>query len=100
VLVGFDSSGSGFVVFRVGFLCAPPSEPTVVTARFADRPSKVDAWVVPVAGTPGTCGALATPEQVSSAPPGAAAVTTNADVAFFAGCGVGGTHAVTLVLGG
>jgi hypothetical protein len=100
VLVGFDSSGSGFVVFRVGFVCAPPSEPFVVTARFAERPSAVDAWVVPVGGTPGTCGALGTPEQVAAAPPAAAGVTTNADVTFFAGCGTGGTRTAALVLGG
>lgn len=52
VLVGFDSSGSGLVVFRVGFVCAPPSAPLVITARFpeasAEPPRAVQAWLVPV----------------------------------------------------
>jgi hypothetical protein len=105
VLVGFDSSGAGFVLFRVGFLCAPPGESLALTARFAETagggPSTVDAWLVPVdSGTPAPCGALAAPERIASAPPRTAGVRTSAEIAVLAGCGSGEVRSGTLVFGG
>lgn len=105
VLVGFDSSGSGFVVFRVGFVCAPPSVPLELTARFSERTSDartaVHAWVVPVhSGAPATCGALPVPVAVASPPAGTAGVRTSADAVVLAGCGSGEWRSATLVLRG
>jgi hypothetical protein len=104
VLVGFDSSGEGFVLFRVGFVCDPPSEPFVLTARFqgaAGGVSSVDAWLVPVgSGPPGACGALTVPEHVAASPPRGAGARTSADVAVLASCGEGEVRSGTLVFGG
>ena len=67
LLVGFDSSGSGYLVFRVGFLCAPDA-PFFTTATFSAPgagATAVDAWLVPVqGGSPFACGPLATPQPV------------------------------------
>jgi hypothetical protein len=103
VLVGFDSSGSGFVVFRIGFLCAPPSAPFVVTAQFSEptgnAPSAVDAWVIPVdSGTPPTCGPLPVPQPVTPPPPGSAGVRTSGQVVVLGGCGSGEVRSATLVV--
>jgi hypothetical protein len=105
VLVGFDSSGSGFVVFRVGFLCGPPSAPVVITTRFpesaAGGPSAIDAWVVPVdRGMVPTCGALPAPPPVASSPPRAVGARTRGNVVVLAGCGSGDVRSATLVIGG
>lgn len=104
VLVGFDSTGSGFVVFRLGFLCAPPAEPFVVTASFAEtgaeRPSEIEAWVVPLdSGAPPACGALQVPEPVGSSLPRTGA-SARGEVAVFAGCGSGDAESLTLVVDG
>jgi hypothetical protein len=103
VLVGFDSSGSGFVVFRVGFLCTPDA-PFFTTATFSGPgrggPSAVDAWIVPIdRGSPFTCGPLATPQPVAS-PGGRSGVPrTSARVQVLGGCGVGDVRSATVVIG-
>lgn len=106
VLVGFDSSGSGFAVFRVGFVCAPPGTPLVLTAQFpvaaAGGPSAANAWLVPVgSGVVGAeCGALPAPQLVASSPPGSAGARASGEVAVLAGCGSGEVRSGTLVLSG
>lgn len=105
ILVGFDSSGSGFVVFRVGFLCAPPSAPAVFTATFSrldgDASSAVDGWVIPVApGAAPTCGPLPEPRPVAPPPAGAPGVRTSAQTGLLVGCGAGDTRSATLVVRG
>lgn len=104
VLVGFDSSGSGYVVFRVGFLCAP-SAPFVMTARFPQPTgggaTAVDAWLVPFdSGSPFTCGPLAAPQPVSwPADRPAGVQRTSAQVEVLASCGAGDVRSATLVIG-
>jgi hypothetical protein len=105
VLVAFSSSGSGSVVFRVGFLCAPPSVPFVVTAQFSDptvdAASVVDAWLVPVdSGTPGFCGALPVPQPVPSPPPRPLGARASGNLDLIVSCGPGGARTAVLVLGG
>jgi hypothetical protein len=106
LLVGFDSSGSGYVVFRVGFLCGPPA-PFVTRAVFSgrtgvDTAKAVDAWVVPVAsGARFTCGPVAAPQPVPAPPArSAGARSTSAQVEVLGGCGAGELRSATLVIGG
>jgi hypothetical protein len=106
VLVGFDSRGSGYVVFRVGFLCGPPSAPFVTTARFSgpmggDGPSAVDAWFVPVdPGVPFSCGPVAAPQSVPQLPARSAGLQrTSAQVEVLGGCGSGEVRSATVVIG-
>jgi hypothetical protein len=104
ILVGFDSSGSGFVVFRLGFLCAPPSVPFVVTTRLAEPvtggPSVVDAWLVPVgSATPRTCGALPAPELVAPPAPRPSGVRTSGQATILLGCTAGEVRSANLTLG-
>ena len=103
VLIGFDSRGSGYVVFRVGFLCGPPSSPFVTTARFSEPmgggngPSAVDAWLVPLdPGAPFTCGPFAAPQP---APRPAGFQRTSAQVEILGGCGNGEARSATVVIG-
>jgi hypothetical protein len=109
VLVGFDSGGSGYVVFRVGFLCGPPSAPFVTTARFSepmrgDRTSTVDAWFAPVdPGAPFTCGPVSAPQPVQPVPAVPArsggSRRTSAQVEILGGCGSGEVRSATVVIG-
>lgn len=105
VLIGFDSSGSGYVVFRVGFLCGPPSAPFATTARFSgpmggDGTSVVDAWLVPLdPGAPFTCGPLPTPQPIPRPAPRSAGVQqTSAEVEVLGGCGSGEVRSATVVI--
>lgn len=105
ILVGFDSSGSGFVVFQIGFLCAPPSAPAVFTATFSrlegNASSAVDGWVIPVApGAALTCGPLPEPRPVAPPPAAAPGAWTRAQTGLLIGCAAGDTRSVTLVVGG
>jgi hypothetical protein len=101
VLVGFDSSG-GFVVFRVGFLCAPPAAPFVATARFSEggSGSTVDAWLVPVgAGVAVPCGPSPAPVPVATVPPAlAAGQGATAGIVVVGGCGAGETRSSTVFI--
>ncbi len=103
ILVGFDSSGSGFLVFRVGFLCSPDA-PFFTTATFSapgprDGGASVDAWVVPFdGGAPFACGPLATPQRVPS-PRAGGVPRTSARVEVLGGCGPGEVRSATLVIG-
>jgi hypothetical protein len=106
VFIGFDSSGSGYVVFRVGFLCGPASAPFVTTARFSEPmggngPSAVDAWLVPLdPGAPFTCGPAAAPQPVPQPAPRAEGFRrTSAQVEVLGGCGAGEVRSATLVVG-
>jgi hypothetical protein len=105
VLVGFDSGGSGYLVFRVGFLCGPSASPFVTTARFSDPvagdgPVVVDAWLVPFDGAAFACGPLASPQAVPSRPGTAAGVRrTSANVVILGGCGSGDARSANLVFG-
>lgn len=106
VLVGFDSSGSGYVVFRVGFLCGSQGAPFVTTARFSepaggDGPSAVDAWLDPLdAGATFTCGPLAAPQPVPRpATRSAGLERTSAQVEILGGCGSGEVRSATAVIG-
>jgi hypothetical protein len=106
VLIGFDSSGSGYVVFRVGFLCGPPSAPFFTTARFSgpmggNATSVVDAWLVPLdPGAPVACGPLAAPQPVPRPAPRSAGVQqTSAEVEVLGGCGSGEARSATIVIG-
>jgi hypothetical protein len=105
LLVGFDSSGDGYVVFFFGTVCGPPTAPFVTTARFAQRAggveaTAVDAWLVPVApGVPVTCGPTPTPQPVS--PPAArfaGGAGATAQVVVLAGCGAGEVRSATVVI--
>ncbi len=104
ILVGFDSSGSGYVVFRVGFLCAPDA-PFFTTATFTapgprDGATAVDAWLVPVAGgSPFACGPLATPQPVPWPGGPGGAPRTSARIEVLGGCGAGEVRSATLVIG-
>lgn len=107
LLVGFDSAGSGYVVFRVGFLCGPPSAPFVTTALFSgptgtNAATAVDAWVVPVpSGARLTCGPVTTPQPVPAPPARSSGVrSTSAQVVVLGGCGRGDLRSATLVIGG
>jgi hypothetical protein len=101
VLVGFESSG-GFVVFRVGFLCAPPAAPFVATIRFPDggSGSTVDAWLVPVgAGAAVPCGPSPAPVPVAPAPPAlVAGQGATAGIVVVGGCGAGETRSSTVFI--
>jgi hypothetical protein len=107
VLIGFDSSGSGYVVFRVGFLCGPPSTPFVTSSRFSEPmvggngPSAVDVWLVPLEpGAPFTCGPLAAPQPAPQPAPRPAGVQrTSARVEVVGGCGQGEVRSATVVIG-
>ncbi len=103
ILVGFDSSGSGYVVFRIGFLCAPDT-PFPMTATFpgsGDGPAAVDAWIVPFdGGAPFACGPLATPQPVPFRGPPGGAPRTSAQVEVLGGCGHGDVRSATLVIAG
>ncbi len=104
VLVGFDSSGSGYVVFRVGFLCGPPSPPFATTARFSGVSSgsgaKVDGWLAPIgSGAPVSCGPLPLPEPVAPAPPPFAPGSgATAGIILVGGCGAGDARSATVVI--
>ena len=104
VLVGFDSSGSGFVVFRVAFVCDPLAAPFVTTAQFStptgNDPAIVDAWIVPLgSAAPPACGPLPAPEPVPLPGPSSAGVQgTSAHVVILAGCGAGELRSATLVI--
>jgi hypothetical protein len=105
VLVRFDSSGSGFVVFRVAFLCAPPAAPFIVPARFSQldgsASSAAHAWVIPVdSRTPSTCGPLPEPEAAPPPAASAAGVRTSGQLGVLAGCGSGEVRSATLVVRG
>ncbi|WP_242394434.1 hypothetical protein [Anaeromyxobacter oryzisoli] len=106
VLVGFDSSGSGFVVFQVGFLCAPSSAPLVFTSTFSgldgDASSRtVDGWVIPVrSGAAPTCGPLPEPRPVPPPPADAPGVRTSGQAGLLIGCSAGETRSATLVIRG
>jgi hypothetical protein len=103
VLLGFSSSGSGFVVFRVGFLCAPDASffTTVILAEPGDAPGAVDAFLVPVErGSAFTCGPLATPQPVMLAEGSGTFSRTSARLEVVGGCGAGDVRAATLVVGG
>lgn len=106
LLVGFDSSGSGYVVFRVGFVCGPTSAPFVTTSRFSepmggDGPSAVDAWLVPLdPGARSTCGPLPAPERVPLPPPRTVGLQrTSAQVELLGGCGSGEVRSALVVIG-
>jgi hypothetical protein len=101
VLVGFDSAGGGFLVFRVGFVCTPDARfSSTVTFQASAAPATVDAFLVPVErGAAFGCGPLATPQAVSpSAPLGPAQASAGLHVAV--GCGAGDVRTATLVIGG
>ncbi len=102
VLVGFDSRGSGYLVFRVGFLCAPDA-PFFTTVTFTlpgdGGATAVDAWLLPVDGSPFACGPLATPQPVPFRGGPAGAPRTSARVEVLGGCGSGDARAATLVFG-
>jgi len=102
ILVGFDSSGSGYLVFRIGFLCAPDA-PFFTTATFSAPgagATAVDAWLVPVQrGSPFACGPLATPQPVPSPGGPGAAPRTSGRVEVLGGCGTGDVRSATLVIG-
>ncbi len=101
VLVGFDSRGQGYLVFRVGFAC--PGAPFSTTATFpvSGPPGEtrtVDAWIVPVdGGSPFSCGPLATPQRVPSRGP--AGAQASARVQILGGCGSGEVGSAVLVFG-
>ena len=107
VFIGFDSSGSGYFVFSVGFLCGPPSAPFVTTARFSEPmmagngTAVVDAWLVPLdPGAPFTCGPLETPQPIPRPAPRSAGVQqTSAQVEVLGGCGSGEARSSTIVIG-
>jgi hypothetical protein len=104
VLVGFDSRGSGYLVFSVGFLCAPDA-PFFTTATFtlpgaAGGTAAVDAWLVPVdGGFPLACGPLPAPQPVPFRGGPAGAPRTSARVEVLGGCGSGDVRSATLVFG-
>jgi hypothetical protein len=103
LLVGFDSSGSGYVVFRIGFLCAPDAR-FPMTATFpgsGDGPTAVDAWIVPFDGrAPFACGPLAAPQPVPFRGRPGGAPSTSAQVEVLGGCGNGDVRSATLVIAG
>jgi hypothetical protein len=104
VLVGFDD-GSGYVVFQVGVVCGPTTDPFVTTSRFSTHltgdAATVDAWLVPLhAGAAFTCGPMLAPRPVPPPPARFAGVQgTSAQVAVLAGCGIGEVRSATLVIG-
>lgn len=102
VLVGFDSSGSEFVVFRLGFLCAPDAPFfTTVTFTAPERgPDSVDAFLAPVVpGSAFTCGPLATPQRVPFPAGAGGSSRTTAAFVVVGGCGTGDARAATVVIG-
>ena len=101
VLLGFDSSGSGFVVFRVGFLCAPDAPFfTTVILEPGHAPRAVEAFLVPVERDSAlACGPLATPQPVTLAPGAGTFARTSARLEVVGGCGAGAVRTATLVLG-
>ncbi len=104
ILVGFDSRGSGYLVFRVGFLCVPDATfTTTVTFPAPDAAggtSVVDAWLVPVEGDlPFACGPLPTPQPVPFRGGPARVPRTSARVEVVGGCGSGDVGSATLVFG-
>jgi hypothetical protein len=104
VLVGFDSRGSGYLVFRLGFLCAPEAPfSTAVTFSLPGAgggTTAVDAWLVPLeGGFPFACGPLATPQPVPFRGGPDGALRTRAGVEVLGGCGSGDVRSATLVLG-
>ncbi len=102
VLVGFDSRGSGYLVFRVGFLCAPDA-PFFTTVTFtmpgaAGGTTAVDAWLVPIdGGSPLACGPLQAPQPVPFRGAPAGFPRTSARVEVLGGCGSGDVGSATLV---
>jgi hypothetical protein len=102
VLVVLDSGGSGFIAFRIGFLCAP--EATFSTTVTFDAPSRhepesVGALIVPAApGQAVRCGPLAVAEPVPFPPDTPAPPLTTARLQVVGGCGTGDVSAVALVL--
>jgi hypothetical protein len=102
VLIAFDSSGSGFAAFRVGFLCAPDAPFfTTVTFTAPERaPDSVDAFVLPVVpGSAFTCGPLATPQRVPFSSATGGASRTSASFVVVGGCGTGDARVATVVIG-
>ena len=104
VLVGFDSSGSGYVVFRVGYLCGPPAAPFVTTARFTEGSTvsgaTVDAWLVPLGSArPVSCGPLPLPELVAPVPPPfPPGHRATAAIIVVVGCGAGEARSAALFI--
>jgi hypothetical protein len=104
VLVGFDSRGSGYLVFEVGFLCAPGA-PFSTTVTFpapggSGGATAVDAWLVPVeGGFPLACGPFPAPRPVPFRGGPAGAPRTSARVEVLGGCGSGEVFSATLVFG-
>lgn len=102
VLVGFDSRGSGYLVFRVGFLCAPDA-PFFTTVTFtmpgaAGGTTAVEAWLVPIdGGSPLACGPLQAPQPVPFRGAPAGFPRTSARVEVLGGCGSGDVGSATLV---
>lgn len=101
VLVGFDSRGA-YLVFRVGFLCAPDASfwttATFTVPGAGGGAVAVDAWLVPVGGgSPRPCGPLQAPQPVPFRGAPAGAPRTSARVEVLGGCGSGDVGSATLV---